>query len=92
MVELSTIARIVVGLILLWAAAAKLRRRDDLPDWLTAYGLPARYARETAWAVMAAYSERFKGTASPDYWWSLLKLACDAPSRQDPDVRMGLRS
>ena len=54
MVELSTIARIVVGLILLWAAAAKLRRRDDLPDWLTAYGLPARYARETAWAVMAA--------------------------------------
>ena len=53
MVELSTIARIVVGLILLWAAAAKLRRRDDLPDWLTAYGLPARYARETAWAVMA---------------------------------------
>jgi uncharacterized membrane protein YphA (DoxX/SURF4 family) len=53
-VELSTIARIVVGLILLWAAAAKLRRRDDLPDWLTAYGLPARYARETAWAVMAA--------------------------------------
>jgi hypothetical protein len=21
-----------------------------------------------------------------------LKLACDAPSRQDPDVRMGLRS
>ena len=54
MVELSTIARIVVGFILLWAAAAKLRRRDDLPDWLTAYGLPARYARETAWAVMAA--------------------------------------
>jgi uncharacterized membrane protein YphA (DoxX/SURF4 family) len=52
-VELSTIARIVVGLILLWAAAAKLRRRDDLPDWLTAYGLPAGYARETAWAVMA---------------------------------------
>jgi uncharacterized membrane protein YphA (DoxX/SURF4 family) len=53
-VELSTIARIVVGLILLWAAAAKLRRRDDLPDWLTAYGLPARNAREIAWAVMAA--------------------------------------
>jgi len=51
--ELSTIARIVVGLILLWAAAAKLRRRDDLPDWLAAYGVPARYAREIAWAVMA---------------------------------------
>ena len=54
MVELSTIARIVVGLLLLWAAAAKLRRREDLPDWLAAYGLPARYARPAAWAVMAA--------------------------------------
>jgi uncharacterized membrane protein YphA (DoxX/SURF4 family) len=52
-VELSTIARIVVGLLLLWAAAAKLRRREDLPDWLTAYGLPARYARPAGWAVMA---------------------------------------
>ncbi|MGH3038955.1 MAG: MauE/DoxX family redox-associated membrane protein [Gaiellaceae bacterium] len=51
---MSTIARIVVGLILLWAAAAKLRRRDDLPDWLTAYGLPAQHARQAAWAVMAA--------------------------------------
>lgn len=54
MVDLSTIARIVVGLLLLWAAASKLRRREDLPDWLTAYGLPARYARQTAWAVTAA--------------------------------------
>ena len=54
MVPLSTIARIVVGLILLWAAAAKLRRRDDLPDWLTAYGVPVRYARQAGWAVMAA--------------------------------------
>jgi uncharacterized membrane protein YphA (DoxX/SURF4 family) len=53
-VALSTIARIVVGLLLLWAAALKLRRREDLPDWLTAYGVPARYARETAWAVTAA--------------------------------------
>lgn len=54
MVDLSTIARIVVGLLLLWAAASKLRRREDLPDWLAAYGLPARYARQTAWAVTAA--------------------------------------
>lgn len=54
MVELSTIARIVVGLLLLWAAAAKLRRREDLPDWLAAYGLPARHANQAAWAVMAA--------------------------------------
>jgi uncharacterized membrane protein YphA (DoxX/SURF4 family) len=53
-VALSTIARIVVGLLLLWAAALKLRRREDLPDWLTAYGVPARWARQTAWAVTAA--------------------------------------
>lgn len=52
MLELSTIARIVVGLLLLWAAVAKLRRREDLPDWLRAYGLPARYARQAAWAVL----------------------------------------
>jgi uncharacterized membrane protein YphA (DoxX/SURF4 family) len=50
---LSTVARILVGLLLLWASLAKLRRREDLPDWLTAYGLPARYARPAAWAVMA---------------------------------------
>ena len=54
MIDLSTIARIVVGLLLLWAAAAKVRRREDLPEWLTAYGLPARYARPAAWAVVAA--------------------------------------
>jgi uncharacterized membrane protein YphA (DoxX/SURF4 family) len=52
MLELSTIAQIVVGLILLLAAGAKLRRRQDFPDWLTAYGLPSRYARPAAWAVM----------------------------------------
>ena len=51
---LSTIARIVVGLLLLWAAAAKLRRREDLPDWLRAYGVPAAYASPLAWGVMAA--------------------------------------
>ena len=54
MVALSTIARIVVGLLLLSAAAAKLRRREDVPDWLAAYGVPARWARETAWAVTVA--------------------------------------
>jgi uncharacterized membrane protein YphA (DoxX/SURF4 family) len=51
-IELSTIARIVVGLVLLWAAAAKLRRREDLPGWISAYGVPARHAHYTAWAVM----------------------------------------
>lgn len=54
MVALSTIARIVVGLLLLWAAGAKLRHRQDLPDWLAAYGLPARLARPAAWGVMTA--------------------------------------
>lgn len=54
MIELSVVARILVGLLLLWAAAAKLRRLEDLPDWLVAYGLPARVARPAAWAVMAA--------------------------------------
>jgi uncharacterized membrane protein YphA (DoxX/SURF4 family) len=53
-IELSVVARILVGLLLLWAAAAKLRRRDDLPDWLAAYGLPARLVRPAAWAVMVA--------------------------------------
>jgi uncharacterized membrane protein YphA (DoxX/SURF4 family) len=53
-IELSVVARILVGLLLLWAAAAKLRRRDDLPDWLAAYGLPARLARPAAWTVMTA--------------------------------------
>jgi uncharacterized membrane protein YphA (DoxX/SURF4 family) len=53
-IELSVVARILVGLLLLWAAAAKLRRRDDLPDWLAAYGLPARLARPAAWGVMVA--------------------------------------
>jgi uncharacterized membrane protein YphA (DoxX/SURF4 family) len=53
-IELSVVARILVGLLLLWAAAAKLRRREDLPDWLAAYGLPARLARPAAWAVMVA--------------------------------------
>jgi uncharacterized membrane protein YphA (DoxX/SURF4 family) len=52
-IELSTIARIVVGLVLLWAAAAKLRRREDLPGWISAYGVPAQHAHYTAWAVMS---------------------------------------
>jgi uncharacterized membrane protein YphA (DoxX/SURF4 family) len=53
-IGLSAVARIVAGILLLWAAAAKLRRRHDLPDWLSAYGLPARVARPVAWGVMAA--------------------------------------
>jgi hypothetical protein len=50
----ATIARIAVGGLLLWAAAAKLRRREDLPDWLAAYGLPARVARALAVALVSA--------------------------------------
>jgi hypothetical protein len=53
-IDLSTIARIVVGLLLLWAAAAKLRRRQDLPDWLAAYGVPKELAPPVAWGVIAA--------------------------------------
>jgi methylamine utilization protein MauE len=41
-IVLGPIARIAVGVLLLWAAAAKLRRREDLPDWLAAYGVPRR--------------------------------------------------
>ena len=53
MVDLSTIARIVVGLLLLWAAAAKLRRRHDLPDWLAAYGVPKSEALSYALVLHA---------------------------------------
>jgi Methylamine utilisation protein MauE len=47
-------ARIAAGVILLWAAAAKVRRRADLPDWFTAYGLPARLATPLAALLVAA--------------------------------------
>jgi uncharacterized membrane protein YphA (DoxX/SURF4 family) len=50
--EVSTLARIVVAVLLLWAAAAKAYRRNDLPDWLAAYGVPVRYAESVAWTVM----------------------------------------
>lgn len=51
---LSALARIVAGVVLLWAAGAKLRRRHDVPEWLAAYGLPLRLARPAAWGLMAA--------------------------------------
>lgn len=54
MIGLSVLARIVVGILLLWAAAAKLRRRDDVPDWLSAYGIPARLARPLSFGLIAA--------------------------------------
>jgi len=54
MAVLGTIARIAAGVLLLWAAAAKLRRRRDVPDWLTAYGVPARATGPLAVAVVAA--------------------------------------
>jgi uncharacterized membrane protein YphA (DoxX/SURF4 family) len=50
--EVSTLARIVVAVLLLWAAAAKAYRRNDLPDWLAAYGVPVRYTESVAWTVM----------------------------------------
>ena len=51
---LDGIARIVVAAILLWAAVAKVRRLDDVPDWLRAYGVPGGLAPPLAWALIAA--------------------------------------
>jgi hypothetical protein len=53
-VVLDDLARLVVALVLLWAALAKLRRREDVPDWLAAYGVPATAAAPLAWALIAA--------------------------------------
>jgi hypothetical protein len=53
-IELPELARILVGLILLWAAVAKIRRREDFPAALAAYGVPARLTRPAAWGVIAA--------------------------------------
>jgi hypothetical protein len=49
-----SIARIAVAVVLLWAALAKLRRRHDVPDWLSAYGVPGALATPLAWALIAA--------------------------------------
>lgn len=54
LIVLGPIARIAVGVLLLWAAAAKLRRREDLPDWLAAYGVPLRTAPVLAAALVGA--------------------------------------
>ncbi|HEX2044380.1 MAG TPA: thioredoxin family protein [Gaiellaceae bacterium] len=49
-----SIARIVVAVVLLWAALAKIRRWRDVPDWLSAYGMPRAVARPAAWVVTVA--------------------------------------
>jgi hypothetical protein len=54
MAVLGTIAQIAVGVVFLWAAAAKLLRWRDLPDWLAAYGTPRRAAAPLAAALMVA--------------------------------------
>jgi uncharacterized membrane protein YphA (DoxX/SURF4 family) len=51
---LEGIARIAVAAVLLWAAVAKMRRLDDVPDWLRAYGVPGGLASPLAWALIAA--------------------------------------
>ncbi|HYY75618.1 MAG TPA: MauE/DoxX family redox-associated membrane protein [Gaiellaceae bacterium] len=51
---LEGIARIVVAVVLLWAALAKLRRSDEFPDWLRAYGVPGSVATPLSWGVIAA--------------------------------------
>ena len=39
------IARLVVGLLLLWAAASKVQARASFPRVLAAFGVPARFRR-----------------------------------------------
>jgi hypothetical protein len=51
---LATIAGIGAGLLLLWAALAKLRHREDVPGWLRVYGVPARAGAPLAAALIAA--------------------------------------
>jgi uncharacterized membrane protein YphA (DoxX/SURF4 family) len=51
---LDSVARIVVAVVLLWAALAKLRRHRDVPGWLAAYGAPRALASPLAWALIAA--------------------------------------
>jgi uncharacterized membrane protein YphA (DoxX/SURF4 family) len=51
---LDSIARIVVAVVLLWAALAKIRQRRDVPDWLAAFGMPRRLAAPAAWGLIAA--------------------------------------
>lgn len=49
----ASIARIAAGLVLLWAALAKLRHREDVPGWLQVYGVPARSTGPLALALVA---------------------------------------
>jgi hypothetical protein len=51
---LGTIARIAVGLLLVGAAVAKLRRWRDVPDVLAAYGIPRRASAPLAVALVGA--------------------------------------
>ena len=51
---LEGLARIVVAVVLLWAAFAKLRRRGDFPDWLRAYGVPGSLGTPLSWGLIAA--------------------------------------
>ena len=51
---LEGIARVAVAVVLLWAAIAKLRRLDDVPDWLRAYGVPRGLATPVSRALIAA--------------------------------------
>ena len=50
---LGTIARIAVGALLVWAAAAKLRHREELPGWFVAYGIPASLTSPLAVVLIA---------------------------------------
>lgn len=51
---LEGIARIAVAVVLLWAAVAKVRRLEDVPDWLRAYGVPGGLATPLSRVLIAA--------------------------------------
>ena len=51
---MGTAAQLVAGAVLLWAAAAKVRLRHDLPDLLGAYRVPRRVRPVAAYALIAA--------------------------------------
>lgn len=50
---MDAVARIAAGVVLLWAAVAKVRRRADLPDWFASYGLPAPLAAPLSAGLVA---------------------------------------
>jgi hypothetical protein len=57
--SVETVVRLLVGAVLLWAAAAKLSARSEGGGWLAAYGIPARL--RAPWALGLALVEATVG-------------------------------